>query len=84
VSAGTNRRVFVPCDALSIALGADEVADRLVAEAAARSLDVTMVRNGSHGLFWLEPMIEVEVDGVRHAYGPIDADDVPELLDALS
>ncbi|MCX6521500.1 MAG: formate dehydrogenase [Actinobacteria bacterium] len=75
-------RVFVPCDALSIALGADEVADRLVAEAASRSLDVTVVRNGSHGLFWLEPMVEVEVDGVRHAYGPIDADDVPELLDA--
>ena len=74
--------VFVPCDALSIALGADEVAERIIGEAAARSLDVTVVRNGSRGLYWLEPMIEVDVDGTRHAYGPVDADDIPQMLDA--
>jgi len=75
-------RIFVPGDALSLALGADDVAVALTAEIAARGLDATLVRNGSRGLFWLEPMIEVEVDSVRHAYGPVTADDVASLLDA--
>ena len=32
----------------------------------ARGLDVALVRNGSRGMFWLEPLVEVETpDGVR-------------------
>jgi len=75
-------RIFVPGDALSLALGADDVAVALTAEIVARGLDAQLVRNGSRGLFWLEPMIEVEVDSVRHAYGPVTADDVAALVDA--
>jgi formate dehydrogenase iron-sulfur subunit len=33
-------------------------------------------------MLWLEPMIEVVVDGTRIAYGPVQATDIPKLLKA--
>jgi len=42
-----------------------------------------IVRTGSRGLFWLEPMLEVEAPGGRIAYGPVSAQDAPTLLDAI-
>src|SRR5262249_14190426 len=68
-------RVFVPRDAAALALGADGVASALASHA-------TVVRTGSRGLFWLEPMIEVETIAGRVAYGPVSASDAPGLLDA--
>lgn len=75
-------RVYVPRDTTACALGADAVATALVAEAARRGADIDMVRNGSRGLFWLEPMIEVDTVGGRVAYGPVTSDDIPALFDA--
>ncbi len=75
-------RVYVPRDTAACALGADAVATSLVAEAARRGADVEVVRNGSRGLFWLEPMIEVETVDGRIAYGPVSSGDVPALFDA--
>ncbi|PRY62742.1 formate dehydrogenase beta subunit [Vreelandella songnenensis] len=75
-------RVFVPCDTTARALGADSVARRLEREAAARHEGITLVRNGSRGLFWLEPMVEVETAQGRVAYGPVTPGDVPALLDS--
>jgi formate dehydrogenase iron-sulfur subunit len=74
--------VYVPRDAAALAAGADEVADALQAEAAARGLSVHIVRNGSRGLFWLEPLVEVVSPAGRMAYGPVQAADVPGLLAA--
>ncbi len=68
-------RVFVPRDAAALALGADAVAKALDGHA-------TVVRTGSRGMFWLEPMIEVETEAGRIAYGPVSAADVPGLLAA--
>jgi len=73
--------VFVPGDSGARAVGADEVAVALTAEAAARGLDVAIVRNGSRGLYWLEPLVEVETAGGRVAYGPVAVDDVAGLFD---
>ena len=75
-------KVFVPVDALALAVGAERVADAVRAEAARRGLDVQLVRNGSRGLYWLEPLVEVEVGGRRLAYGPVRARDVASLFDA--
>ena len=75
-------RVFVPGDSGARAVGADEVAVVLAAEAASRGLDVAIVRNGSRGLYWLEPLVEVQAAGGRVAYGPVGVDDVTGLLDA--
>jgi formate dehydrogenase iron-sulfur subunit len=66
-------RIFVPRDVVAIALGADRIAALLT------QFD-TVVRTGSRGLFWLEPMIEVETPGGRIAYGPVRPEDVPDLI----
>jgi formate dehydrogenase iron-sulfur subunit len=75
-------RVFVPRDASALSVGAEDVARAVAREAAARNAGVTIVRNGSRGMLWLEPLVEVDVDGRRIAYGPVSAEDVPSLFDA--
>ncbi|NBN63879.1 formate dehydrogenase beta subunit [Pannonibacter tanglangensis] len=74
--------VFVPRDAAALAVGADKVAAAIEREAAARNLDVTIIRNGSRGMLWLETLVEVRTDKGRVAYGPVKASDVPSLFDA--
>ena len=74
-------RVFVPRDTTALSLGADAVARRLEREAQQRGLELTVVRNGSRGLAWLEPLVEVETPAGRVAYGPVAPSDVPALLD---
>ena len=74
--------VYVPRDSSAVSLGADAVAAAIRNEAAARKLDVKIVRNGSRGMFSHEPMVEVATDGARIAYGPVAATDVASLFDA--
>jgi formate dehydrogenase iron-sulfur subunit len=76
-------RLYVPCDAAALSVGADEVAQALQASAAELGLDVEMIRTGSRGLYWLEPMVEVATSKGRVAFGPVTADDVPSLLKAI-
>ncbi|GAB2489638.1 hypothetical protein GCM10027082_45800 [Comamonas humi] len=75
-------RLYVPRDAAALAAGADAVAEALARECAARGQAVEIVRNGSRGLLWLEPLLEVETPAGRVAYGPVAAGDVPGLFDA--
>jgi formate dehydrogenase iron-sulfur subunit len=75
-------RIFVPCDASALSVGADEVASAVRSELASRKLDATIVRNGSRGLFWLEPLVEIETPAGRIAYGPVAASDIKSLFDA--
>jgi formate dehydrogenase iron-sulfur subunit len=74
-------KVFVPCDAAALAVGADAVACAVESQIAARRMDATVVRNGSRGMFWLEPMVEVETTQGRVAYGPVSVDSVESLFD---
>jgi formate dehydrogenase iron-sulfur subunit len=73
-------KIYLPLDSAAVALGADEIADALVAEARARGVDLTLVRNGSRGMVWLEPMAEVETAAGRLAFGPMDLGDVAGLF----
>ncbi|HML27947.1 MAG TPA: NADH-quinone oxidoreductase subunit NuoF [Hyphomicrobium sp.] len=75
-------RVFVPRDAAALSVGADEVAAAIAKEAASRKLDIAIVRNGSRGMLYLEPLVEVDMPGGRVAYGPVSVDDVAGLFDA--
>jgi len=75
-------RVFVPCDAASVACGADEVAAAIAREAKAKKRDVQIVRNGSRGLFSIEPLVEVETKDGRIGYGPVEADEISVLIAA--
>jgi formate dehydrogenase iron-sulfur subunit len=75
-------RVFVPCDAAALSVGADETAAAIQGVAAERGDDVAVVRNGSRGLCYLEPLVEVEAQHTRLAYGPVAPADVPGLFEA--
>ena len=75
-------RVFVPRDAAALSVGADAVATAIRNEAARRKAQVELVRTGSRGLFWLEPLVEVSTPEGRAAYGPVQPGDVPGLFDA--
>ncbi|MEQ1941790.1 NADH-quinone oxidoreductase subunit NuoF [Mesorhizobium sp. VNQ89] len=74
--------LYIPDDSGALALGAEKVAKAIENEIAARGIDAKIVRNGSRGMYWLEPMVEVETPQGRVAYGPVTANDVPSLFDA--
>ncbi|USP48583.1 formate dehydrogenase beta subunit [Alcaligenes faecalis] len=74
--------VYVPRDTAAVAMGAHEIAQQLAAQAQERGLDIQIVRNGSRGLLWLEPMVEVQTAEGRVAYGPVQTEDLPGLFDA--
>jgi formate dehydrogenase iron-sulfur subunit len=76
-----SRRVFVPRDAAAIACGADEVAAALETAARASGVEIALTRNGSRGMLWLEPLVEVmAADGTRYGFGPVAAADVRALV----
>jgi formate dehydrogenase iron-sulfur subunit len=76
-------KIYVPRDAAARSVGADATANAIAAQAARRGVDIELIRNGSRGLLWLEPLVEIEVAGRRQAYGPVRAGDAASLLDAL-
>ena len=86
-------RVFVPRDSGALSMGADDVAAAIAAGPASdfasrASSDkeagphVQIIRNGSRGLYWLEPLVEVETHEGRIAYGPVKPSDVEGLFAA--
>ncbi len=74
--------VYVPRDSSARSVGADEVAGEIARLAGERDLDLTVVRNGSRGMLWLEPLVEVASSRGRVGYGPVTPGDVDELLAA--
>jgi formate dehydrogenase iron-sulfur subunit len=74
--------IYVPNDSAAISIGADQVAALVAQEAVKRSLDVTIVRNGTRGALWLETLVEVVTPQGRIAYGPVQPEDVSSLFDA--
>ena len=75
-------RIYAPIDSTALSLGADKVAKAIAAEAAKRGIAIELVRNGSRGAFWLEPLVEVQTPAGRMAYGPVQPKDVAALFDA--
>ena len=71
-------RAFLPKDAAAVAVGADDIA----AEISTLAKDIELVRTGSRGMFWLEPLLEVEVSGVRYGFGPLETADLAGLIKA--
>ena len=68
---------YIPQDTSALAMGAESVARAL------QAAGVEPVRNGSRGMFWLEPLLEVQTDQSRIAFGPVSSKDIPSILDAL-
>ena len=75
--------IFVPRDAAAVAVGADEVVQALEQAAATRGHAVDIIRTGSRGLYWLEPMVEVSTSAGRVAFGPVTAAEAASVLEAM-
>ena len=73
-------RIFIPMDAAALSVGADDVARAVEAEIAAQQSDATIVRTGSRGLFWLEPLVEVETNSGRIGFGPATAAEAAAIV----
>jgi formate dehydrogenase iron-sulfur subunit len=74
--------VYVSRDASALSLGAEAVARSIREHAQQQRVDLKLIRNGSRGLFWLEPLVEVETSAGRIGYGPVAAKDVAGLFSA--
>ncbi|MBR0800528.1 NADH-quinone oxidoreductase subunit NuoF [Bradyrhizobium jicamae] len=77
-------RIFIPRDAGAVAVGADDVALAFEQAAAAAGKPIEIVRTGSRGLYWLEPMVELATPNGRVAFGPVTPGDVPSLLGVMT
>ena len=75
--------LYVPADSAARSVGADATAAALAEAAAARGVELRLIRNGSRGLFWLEPLVEAATPDGRVAFGPVTADDAGSLLAAI-
>ncbi|MBT6036184.1 MAG: formate dehydrogenase [Kordiimonadaceae bacterium] len=70
--------VYIPRDTASLSMGADDVA----AAIEALPEEINIIRNGTWGMTFLEPLVEVKTDQGRVAYGPVTAADVRGLYEA--
>ena len=77
-------KIYLPLDAAAKALGADEIAAAILTEAARRGVKVDLIRNGSRGMVFLEPLAEVVTPAGRMAFGPMTVKHVPALFDDLA
>jgi formate dehydrogenase iron-sulfur subunit len=75
-------KVFIPRDSAALSVGADEVAAKISEVASKQGLDVTVVRTGSRGMLFLEPLMEVETASGRIGYANVTPEMVEDLLAA--
>ena len=73
-------KLFVPQDTTAVAVGAEQVAVAFQAAIDTTDSSYSVVRNGSRGAFWLEPMVEVECGDQRATFGPVTANDASSIL----
>ncbi|MEW6632309.1 MAG: NADH-quinone oxidoreductase subunit NuoF [Pseudomonadota bacterium] len=75
-------RIYIPADSGALALGAEKVAKAIEKELKERGVEAKIVRNGSRGAYFLEPMVEVATADGRVAYGPVKPSDVKSMFDS--
>jgi len=75
-------KVYIPRETTADSLGAELLVNAIVNEAQYRNQDIEIVRNGSRGACWLEPLVEVETTSGRVGYGPVITEDIVDLFDA--
>ena len=61
--------LYIPGDSGALSMGADAVVAAITAYSRTYATDLNIVRNGSRGLYWLEPLVEVNTPNGRVAYG---------------
>ena len=73
-------KIYVPRDSSAIGMGADMLAERVTQVAQSKNKDIEVVRNGSRGLLWMEPLLEVETESGRIGFSNVSCDDVDDLV----
>jgi len=74
-------KVFVPIDDAACSVGANEVALEIETQAKARNIEIELIRNGSRGMLWLEPLVEVEIENKRIGYANVNETNVGKLFE---
>ena len=75
-------KIYLPRETTALSLGVEDLISAIEHEAAARDIAIQIVRNGSRGAAWLEPLLEIEFNGSRIGYGPVTTSRVQSLFDA--
>ncbi|MFM8212428.1 MAG: formate dehydrogenase beta subunit [Actinomycetes bacterium] len=75
-------KVFVPIDDAACSVGANEVAQEIQNQAKSKNIEIEIIRNGSRGMLWLEPLVEVEIENVRYGYANVEESKVKELFES--
>lgn len=75
---------YVPADASAVALGADDIAAAIEKHCASLGLSLNLIRNGSRGLTWLEPLVEIDQGSGRIGFGPMTVDNVDSVMQSIS
>ena len=75
-------KIYIPRDSSAIGLGADVVADQVSRVSHSMKQEVEIVRNGSRGLIWMEPLLEVETESGRSGFANVNSADVEDLVKA--
>ncbi len=74
--------IYIPQDSAACSVGANEVAEVIVQNARSAGIDVKIIRTGSRGAYWLEPLVEIEANGKRLGYGPVTTANVAALFES--
>ena len=77
-------RIYIPRDSTAIALGADKVALAIDEDARAAGADIEIIRTGSRGLYWLEPLVELATTAGRIGFGPVGVGDAGDIVRTVS
>jgi formate dehydrogenase iron-sulfur subunit len=73
-------RIYVPNDTGAQSVGADDVATAIAVRLAELGVAATIVRNGSRGAYWMEPLVEVDSPAGRIGFANITPAQVNELF----
>ena len=74
--------IYIPRDTAAIAMDVEELIGPILTQAKTQGIELNIIRNGTRGLLWLEPLIEVLTEQGRVAYGPIFEEDLDSLFAA--
>lgn len=73
--------IYVPRDSAAVAVGANRVAQKILEQAKLKNIELSLVRNSSRGMFWLEPLVEISTPLGRVAFGPVTPDSVASIFE---
>ncbi len=77
---GEGLELFLSSDSASVAMGAEKIAEEILEN---DSGIFSLTRTGSRGLYHLEPILEVNIEGERHGFGPLECADVLDVLNSI-